>query len=79
MLDGSETIDDRPLLRVRSTDALSACRSRRQLIQPAQRYSFVPLKTFAPDPPFARLSVGVAEQDLCQDRTLPFCVKTRAT
>jgi len=37
MLDGSETIDDRPLVRVRGTDALPAGGSRRQLIQPAQR------------------------------------------
>ena len=66
MLDGSETIDDRPLLRVRSTDALSAGRSRRQLIQPAQRYSFVSAKPFVPDPRLARLSMGIADQDLCR-------------
>src|SRR5713101_5001076 len=49
-LDGSETVDERPLVRVRGTEALPAGGSRRQLVQPAQRYSFRPLKTFAPNP-----------------------------
>src|SRR2546426_12751649 len=34
----------------------------------AQRYSFVPPKTFALDLRLARLSMGIVEQDLCRDR-----------
>jgi len=61
-----ETVDEQPLVRVHGTDAPTAGGSRQRLIQRAQRYSVVSLKTFAPDPRLARLSMGVDDQDLCQ-------------
>ncbi len=43
------------------------------MLGPAQRNSFEPSEAVASAPRLARLSMGVAEQDLCQDRALPRC------
>jgi hypothetical protein len=44
-----------------------------RLAEASQSYSFVPLNTYAPDPHLVRLSMGVAERDLCQRRRASPC------